>query len=87
MADKMDPEAQSLLTLRIEHQRLVEEWHRAERALAESEARYRTLFEQSLDGILLTTPDGRILASNPAACHILGRKTTLRRERVRYSNK
>ena len=73
MADSMDPEAQSLHALRIEHQRLAEELHRAERALAESEARYRTLFEQSLDGILLTTPDGRILAANPAACHILGR--------------
>jgi PAS domain-containing protein len=69
----MDPKAQSLHALRSEHQRLAEEWHRAERALAESEARYRTLFEQSLDGILLTTPDGQILAANPAACHILGR--------------
>jgi PAS domain S-box-containing protein len=33
---------------------------------------YRSLFEQSLDGILLTTPDGGILAANPAMCRMLG---------------
>lgn len=32
---------------------------------------YRTIYEQSLDGVLFTTPDGRILAANPAACEIL----------------
>lgn len=37
-------------------------------ALQESEERYRSVFENSLDGILLTSPDGRILAANPAAC-------------------
>jgi PAS domain S-box-containing protein len=26
-------------------------------------------FENSLDGIILTTPDGEILAANPAACN------------------
>jgi len=46
---------------------------RAEEALRESEARYRALFEYSADGILLTVPDGRILAANPAACRMLGR--------------
>lgn len=39
--------------------------------LQESEQRYRLIFEHSLDGILLTVPDGRILAANPAACRIL----------------
>ena len=37
------------------------------------EARWRSLFEHSLDGVLLTAPDGRILAANPAACAMLGR--------------
>ena len=32
----------------------------------------RALFENSVDGIFLTRPDGRIEAANPAACKILG---------------
>jgi PAS domain S-box-containing protein len=46
---------------------------KAERVLQESEERYRSLYENSLDGILLSAPDGRIFAANPAACAILGR--------------
>jgi PAS domain S-box-containing protein len=45
----------------------------AEAALRESEERYRSFFVHSIDGILLTAPDGRIFAANPAACHIFGR--------------
>ncbi len=45
----------------------------AEAALAESEERYRSLFENSIDGILLTAPNGDILAANPEACRLLGR--------------
>lgn len=44
-----------------------------EATLTESEERYRLLFESSIDGILLTAPDGSILAANPAACRMLGR--------------
>jgi PAS domain S-box-containing protein len=44
-----------------------------ELALRESEDRYRSIYENSLDGILLTAPDGSILAANPAACKILDR--------------
>jgi PAS domain S-box-containing protein len=33
----------------------------------ESEARFRSLFDNSFDAILLTKPDGSILAANPAA--------------------
>ena len=32
---------------------------------------YRALFEHSIDGVLLTSPDGRIFAANPAACDML----------------
>ena len=45
----------------------------AEDALRASEARYRTMFEHSLDGVLLTAPDGTILDANPAACRMLQR--------------
>lgn len=44
----------------------------AEAGLRASEARYRTLFESNLSGELLTTPDGGILAANPAAQRMLG---------------
>jgi PAS domain S-box-containing protein len=36
--------------------------------LAESEEKYRQLYENSMDGILLTSPGGDIQAANPAAC-------------------
>jgi len=42
----------------------------AEEKLKESEARYRSFFESSMDGILITVTDGEILSVNPAACEI-----------------
>jgi PAS domain S-box-containing protein len=45
----------------------------AEAALRESEGRHRALFEHSLDGILFATPEGKILAANPAYCRMVGR--------------
>jgi len=45
----------------------------AEKRLHASERRHRSIFETSLDGVLLTTPVGEILAANPAACRLLGR--------------
>jgi len=41
--------------------------------LRESEERYKSLFDHSIDGILLASPDGSILAANPEACRIFGR--------------
>jgi len=40
------------------------------RALRVEARRYAQLVNHSLDGILLTRPDGRILSANPAACRI-----------------
>jgi PAS domain S-box-containing protein len=40
---------------------------KAEEALRESEERHRAFFEASMDAVLLTSPDGSILAANPAA--------------------
>lgn len=37
------------------------------------ETLYRLLFENGLDGLMLTAPDGSILDANPAACRIMGR--------------
>lgn len=33
---------------------------------------FRAFYENSMDGILLTIPDGQVLAANPAACKIFG---------------
>ncbi len=46
---------------------------RAEEALQESEARYRTLFENASDGILILTPDGEITSVNRAVEVMLNR--------------
>lgn len=41
--------------------------------LQESEDRCNALLNNSIDAILLTAPDGRILSANPEACRIFGR--------------
>lgn len=41
-------------------------------AFHESEAKYRSLFENALDAMFLTEPDGKVLAANPAACAMFG---------------
>ncbi|MBP6870415.1 MAG: PAS domain S-box protein [Bacteroidales bacterium] len=48
-----------------EHKAVIEE-------LRESEERFRLLFENSMDAVLLTCPDGRTLKANPAACRMFG---------------
>ncbi len=45
---------------------------RAEKALRQSEARYRTLFEGFPVGFYRTTPNGKIVDANPALIEILG---------------
>jgi PAS domain S-box-containing protein len=44
----------------------------AERALAESEERFRDIFQNSVVGLYRTTPDGRILMANKATMTMLG---------------
>jgi len=44
----------------------------AERAIRESEARYRSLFRSSRDAITFTSPDGRFLDVNDAALEMFG---------------
>lgn len=43
-----------------------------EKELQESEARYRSIFENSAEAICQTTREGELLASNPAFFHMLG---------------
>ncbi len=44
----------------------------AEQALRLSEAKFRGLFENVLEGVYQSTPDGRILAANPMLLRMLG---------------
>ena len=50
-----------------------EERHRAVAdALRDSEAKYRSLFENATEGVYQTSADGRIIAANPALVRMLG---------------
>ena len=42
-------------------------------ALQISEARLRSIYDNSLEGILITSPDGATFEANPAACRMFGR--------------
>ncbi len=50
----------------------ITERKRAEYALRRSEERFRSLFENVLEGVYQSTPDGRILAANPMLLRMLG---------------
>jgi PAS domain S-box-containing protein len=41
-------------------------------ALRDSEEKYRAIFENAMEGIFQTTPEGRLLSANPALAHICG---------------
>ncbi len=45
---------------------------RAEEQLREAELRYRSIFENAVEGIFQTSPDGRYLAANPSLARIYG---------------
>jgi PAS domain S-box-containing protein len=53
----------------------VTERRKAEQVLRSSEAKYRSLIENVLDGVYQTTPDGEILTANPALARMLGYET------------
>ena len=48
------------------------EQKRVHEELRASEAQYRALFENVMDGVFRSTPDGRFLTVNPAMVHMLG---------------
>lgn len=50
----------------------ITERKRAEKALRESEEKYRDIFENAVEGIFQTTPDGRLINANPALARMMG---------------
>jgi len=50
----------------------VTEQRRAEEQLREAEFRYRSVFENVVEGIFLVNPDGRVVSGNPALARMLG---------------
>jgi PAS domain S-box-containing protein len=44
----------------------------AEEALKKAEANYRSIYENAIEGIFQTTPEGRFLSANPALARMLG---------------
>ncbi len=58
----------SQIAISIENTRLFEERKKAEE-------KYRSIFENALEGIFIATPEGKFLSANPATAQILGYAT------------
>lgn len=50
----------------------ITERKRSEEALRKAEQKYRDIFENAVEGIFQTTPNGRFITANPALARILG---------------
>lgn len=61
-----------MVTLNEALWREIAERDATERALQESEERYRAIFENAVEGLFQTTPEGRFLSANPAMARLGG---------------
>lgn len=73
LLDRLTTQTMDLENTNAALQEEIAKHQQTEQALRASEVLYRSLFEHSLDAILLTSPDGRIFSVNPAASHMFGR--------------
>ncbi len=67
--------ASSLERANHELQRRIDQHYRTAAALGESERKYRDIYENAMEGIFQTSPDGRMLSANPALARIYGYET------------
>ena len=78
MQDGEKTKAQLIHELTFVRKRIVEldasasDRRRAEEKLRKSEAEYRNIFENAIEGIYRTSPEGRFLTANPTAARLLG---------------
>src|ERR1700674_1181963 len=54
------------------HRRTLEERERAENGRREAERKYRDIFENAVEGIFQTSPDGGFITANPALARMMG---------------
>ncbi len=66
------PRAESVLQIFASRASAELEWLRKDRALRESEKRYRSLFERNVAGVGMSTLEGQILEANDAFVKLLG---------------
>jgi PAS domain S-box-containing protein len=50
----------------------ITEQKRSEQALRDAEQKYRAIFENSIEGIFQSTPDGKFISGNPALARVFG---------------
>jgi diguanylate cyclase (GGDEF)-like protein/PAS domain S-box-containing protein len=65
---RIQPSAEGLLVIKVD----INERKLQEAATADSEERFRLLFNTATDGIMLSSPERFVASANPAACAILG---------------
>ncbi len=63
---------QALEQLTREQAGLITQLHENESRLLKAQQKYRKIFENALEGIFQTTPDGRYISANPALANIYG---------------
>ncbi len=71
-ADAYGEEELHLLNFVAEQTAVAVQRHEAEAALAVAERRYRSIFENAVEGLYVTSPEGRFLSANPALARMLG---------------
>jgi PAS domain-containing protein len=62
----MNQDSQTLAQLNREQAILIDQLHQKESRLLKAEQKYRSIFENALEGIFQITPDGRYLSANQA---------------------
>jgi PAS domain S-box-containing protein len=69
---RVEERTAELKVANLELQQEILERKKAEEALRKSEANYRGLIENMLEGVYQTRPDGKIISANPALVQMLG---------------
>jgi PAS domain S-box-containing protein len=71
-ADAYGEEDLRLLNFVAEQTAVAVQRRRAAIALEQAERRYRSIFENAVEGLYITTPEGRFVSANPALARMLG---------------